>query len=47
MAKKSPRETSPAEPQGRRAFIVGQASRLPSTQGRDGSPQPSEDHPSK
>ena len=47
MAKKSPRETSPAEPQGRRAFHVGQASRLPSTQGRDGSPQPSLDHPSK
>ena len=40
-------EHSPAEPQSRRAFHVGQASRLPSTHGRDGSPQPSLDSGTK
>ena len=46
MAKKSPRETSPAEPLGRRESPQGAwASRLPSTHGRDGSPQPSVNNP--
>jgi hypothetical protein len=36
------REYSPAEPLSRREISVGQASRLPLTQGRDGSPQPSQ-----
>ena len=38
----NPREYSPAETQRRREFPVGQASLLPSTEGRDGSPQPSQ-----
>lgn len=42
MAKKSPCESSPAEPQGRRESPQGAwASHPPSTDGRDGSPQPS------
>ena len=46
MAKKSPRETSPAEPQGRRESPQGAwATRPPSTHGRDGSPQPSVNNP--
>jgi len=36
------RKYSPAEAQRRREIQVGQATRLPSTQGRDGSPQPSQ-----
>ena len=46
MAKKSPRETSPAEAQSRRESPQGAwASRPPSTHGRDGSPQPSVNNP--